>query len=120
MKRRVLLIDDEPDFTRLLRLSLESLGRYDVGEVNDPHAALAAARAFAPDVILLDVSMPGTDGGGLAAAFNNDAVLARVPVLFLTALVSARGGPARLAGSGATDLGGARITYPVLAMGRIE
>jgi hypothetical protein len=47
-KRRILLVDDEPGFTRLLRLTLEAFGRYEVREVNDPREALAAARRLLP------------------------------------------------------------------------
>ena len=88
MTRRILLVDDEPAFTRLLRLNLERLGRYELWEANDSRDVLETARAFRPDVILMDLAMPDPDGSALAADLHNDPDLRRVPVLFLTALAS--------------------------------
>jgi DNA-binding response OmpR family regulator len=87
-KKRILLIDDEPDFTNLLKLFLEKTGDYDVKEENRGEHALAAARAFRPDLILLDVMMPDTDGGQVAARLMADAKLKDTPVVFLTAVVA--------------------------------
>jgi CheY-like chemotaxis protein len=87
MTRKILLVDDEAGFTQLLRMNLEKGGRYEVCIENDSTKALAAARDFHPDVILLDVVMPGMDGGDVQAALQNDPRLARIPVLMLTALV---------------------------------
>ena len=62
---------------------------------------MSAARAFGPDLILLDVMMPDLDGTDLAEQIREDRQLRDVPVLFLTALVTGsdatRGGPARAA-----------------------
>lgn len=87
MERKILLVDDEAGFTELLRMNLEKGGRYKVCIENDSTKALTAARSFQPDVILLDVVMPGMDGGDVQAALQTDPVLSRVPVLMLTALV---------------------------------
>lgn len=87
MARKILLVDDEAGFTELLRMNLEKGGRYEVCIENDSTKAVSVARTFEPDVILLDVVMPGMDGGDVQAALQNDTVLSRVPVLMLTALV---------------------------------
>ena len=87
MLRRILLVDDEAGFTQLLRMNLEKGCRYEVRIENDSTKAVSAARSFQPDVILLDVVMPGMDGGDVQAALQTDPVLSRVPVLILTALV---------------------------------
>ncbi|MFB3108272.1 MAG: response regulator, partial [Candidatus Binatia bacterium] len=55
MKKRILLIDDEPSFTRVLKLYLEKSGAYEVTEENRGEMALETARRFKPDLILLDV-----------------------------------------------------------------
>ncbi len=87
-KSRIMVIDDEPSLTRLVRLNLEQTGEYEVREVNRPEHALAAARQFRPDLILLDVLMPGLDGGRLASEFQASPQFARVPIVFLTAAVT--------------------------------
>ena len=87
-KKRILLIDDEADFTSLVKLNLEETGEYEVREENRPEHALTAARAFKPDLILLDVLMPNVDGGAVAAQLKADRTLQDTPLVFLTALVS--------------------------------
>lgn len=87
MSRKILLVDDEAGFTELLRMNLERSGGYEVKIENDSTKALAAARSFMPDAILLDVVMPGMDGGDVQAQLQGDPRLSRVPVVMLTALV---------------------------------
>ena len=86
--KRILVVDDEPSVTRNLKLNLESSGGYDVFAENHATNALTAARIFRPDLILLDVIMPGMDGGDVAARLRADPLLRDTPVIFLTALVS--------------------------------
>ena len=101
MKKRILIVDDEVGFTHLLRLSLETIGYYEVREENDPERAVGAALEFEPDLVVLDIMMPRLDGSEVASAFKADPVLRDVPVLFLTALVSVDEAP-----SGTCDSGG--------------
>lgn len=96
-KKRILVIDDDPSITRLLKLNLEQTNGYLVQTVNDAPQAIATAIEFKPDLILLDVLMPGVDGGELAREFQSNPQLEKVPVIFLTAVttkqeVSSRGG----------------------------
>lgn len=84
-KIRILVIDDEAGFTRLLKLVLP---HYDIREENDPQRAFETARAFRPDLILLDVIMPRVDGGTVAASFRENPLLKHIPIVFLTAVVS--------------------------------
>ena len=84
-KKRILLVDDEPGFTRLLRLVLP---KYEICEENDSRRAVATAQSFHPDLILLDVIMPDMDGGTVAAQIREDKSLQHVPIVFLTAIVS--------------------------------
>ena len=85
--RKILVVDDEAGFTRLLKLNLETTGRYLVRVENDPALALPSAVDFAPDLVLLDVMMPGMDGGDVANGFNQHAALKETPIIFLTATV---------------------------------
>lgn len=86
--KRILVVDDEPSVTRNLKLNLESSDGYDVFAENHAANALTAARIFRPDLILLDVIMPGMDGGDVAARLRADPLFRDTPIIFLTALVS--------------------------------
>ena len=87
-KIRVLLIDDEPSFTRMLKLSLERRERFEVRVENNGAYGLKVAQDFLPDIILLDVIMPDVDGGEVASTIRADARLKDTPIVFLTAGVS--------------------------------
>ena len=96
-KKRILVVDDEPSITRLLKLNLEQTEHYEVRTENVATHALTAAAEFKPHLILLDVMMPGMDGGELACRFQADPEMKSVPIVFLTATatkseVSSRGG----------------------------
>jgi two-component system OmpR family response regulator len=86
-KKKILIVDDEADLTMLVKLNLEKTGRYEVRAENRAIKALAAAREFKPDLILLDVMMPDLDGGDVLALLKDDRELRNVPVVFLTATV---------------------------------
>ncbi len=86
-KKRIMIVDDEAPFTRLLKLSLEQGEQYTVQVENNASKALQAAHQFVPDLVLMDVMMPGIDGGALAAQFKTSTRLQNVPIVFLTAAV---------------------------------
>lgn len=87
-KPRILIVDDEPNLSELVRLALEKTQRFEVRVENRSALALSAARAFQPDMILLDVDMPGKDGGDVSREMHADAGLRSVPILFFTSLIS--------------------------------
>ena len=87
-KRRILIVDNDRDSTHLVKILLEKTGWYSVLEENDATRAHLSAQNFRPDLILLDVMMPGTDGGEVAAQIEADPDLQRTPIIFLTALVT--------------------------------
>jgi CheY-like chemotaxis protein len=89
-KTKVLIVDDEAGFTKLVKLTLERSGNYRVLEQNDGSQAWLTARDFRPDIIFLDVVMPKADGGEVAQQIRSDPLLEKVPVIFLTAIVSQR------------------------------
>jgi len=86
-KKKVLIIDDEVAFTNVVKLTLEEKGNYEICVENDSRMAIATARKFWPDIILLDVVMPELDGGELHTQFMADPILKRIPIIFLTAIV---------------------------------
>ncbi len=81
---RVLVIDDEAPIRLLCRVNLEAEGMQ-VLEAEDGPTGLASAKAHRPDVILLDVMMPGLDGWRVAEQLLDDPVTRDIPFIFLTA-----------------------------------
>ena len=80
---RILVIDDEPEITEIVKTFLEESG-YRVAVVNSPSEAVEKARAFKPDVVLLDIMMPGVDGYDICQQLKADPQFAGVPIIFLT------------------------------------
>lgn len=85
---RVLLVDDNSEFTHRASEFLQNAHRYVVCEENDPRRALETARSFHPDLILLDLIMPQADGTEVAAQITSDWILHSVPIVFVTALIT--------------------------------
>jgi CheY-like chemotaxis protein len=85
---RILVIDDDAQSTRMVKFNLERTGRYVVRELNDPTPALSVAREFKPDLVLLDVCMPGLQGVEVAFQIRADTEFQKTPVVFMTSLVS--------------------------------
>jgi DNA-binding response OmpR family regulator len=89
MTMRVLVIDDEAPIRLLCRVNLEAEGM-EVLEAADGPSGLEKARAELPDVILLDVMMPGLDGWRVAEELLDDERTERIPIVFLTARAELR------------------------------
>ena len=81
---RVLVVDDEAPIRLLCRVNLEAEG-FEVLEARDGRSALEKARSEQPDVILLDVMMPGLDGWQVAEELMGDERTRGIPIVFLTA-----------------------------------
>ena len=86
---RVLVIDDEAPIRLLCRVNLEAEGM-DVLEASDGLTGIDQAREAAPDVVLLDVMIPGLDGWGVAEQLLDDPRTNRIPIIFLTARAELR------------------------------
>jgi len=86
-KAKILIVDDDARLSSLTGAILLG-GGYEVREENRSFAALATARAFRPDLVLLDVDMPGKDGGTVAAEMAADRSTAGTPIIFITSLVA--------------------------------
>ena len=89
MGERVLVIDDEPPIRLLCRVNLEAEGM-EVLEAADGLGGVALARTEDPDVILLDVMMPGLDGWRVAEELLDDQRTHSIPIIFLTARAELR------------------------------
>ncbi len=84
-QKTILVVDDDPDIRRVAALSLERIGGFRVTLAESGEEGLASALAEPPDLVLLDVSMPGTDGPATLASLRSHAATERVPVVFFTA-----------------------------------
>ena len=93
MLKRVLFVEDDPDIQTVARIALEAVGGFTVLGCASGAEALERAEEFAPDLILLDVLMPGMDGLEtlrLLRLLPRIGGIANVPVVFMTAKVQAQ------------------------------
>lgn len=84
---KVLLVDDEEDIRKIGRLSLEAVGKFETLVAASAAEGIALARLERPDLILMDMMMPGMDGLAALAELRHTPELAAIPVLFMTAKV---------------------------------
>jgi two-component system OmpR family response regulator len=85
--KRILLVEDEADIRTVATLALQAVGGFTVASVSNGHEALEIAPTFVPDLILLDVMMPGLDGPATLHALRAQPQTAEIPVMFMTAKV---------------------------------
>lgn len=82
-KQRILVVDDEPDAVEFVRAILEEAG-YEVASAPTGEEGLRAARALKPNLVILDVQMPGKDGFSAFVEMRKDSELKAIPVIMLT------------------------------------
>ena len=112
MPKRILIADDQPSARELLRSVLENAG-YEVIEAGNGDEAVDRALESMPDLILLDIQMPGRDGFQACAALKTDLRFADVPVVAMTAGLM-RGEKERALASGFADFLGKPISIRTL------
>ena len=86
-RKKILMVDDEPDILRVLdkRLTLEG---FEIISTDDGLNALSLAKSHRPDIIMLDLQMPDIDGGEIAYQLKADLDTEHIPILFLSSLIS--------------------------------
>ena len=85
-KNKILVVDDEMDFTKLLKSNLEETGKYEVLALSDAKDIISQVHIFKPDIILLDIIMPGIKGIEVCEMLNNDVIGKVIPIIILSAL----------------------------------
>jgi DNA-binding response OmpR family regulator len=85
--KRLLYAEDEPDIRAVAQIALQHIGGFELLTCDSGEQAVREAQAFAPDMVLLDVMMPGMDGPGTLRALRAMPGLEDVPVAFMTAKV---------------------------------
>lgn len=83
-KKRILVIDDEPDFVRVVQLRLEAAG-YDVSVAFDGMQGVSAAHKEKPNLIILDIMMPAMHGHRVCEALKKSSKTWTIPIIYLTA-----------------------------------
>ena len=83
--KRILYIEDEADIREVAKLALEAVGGFEVEACEGGERALSVAPGFTPDLILLDVMMPGMDGPSTLTALRALSQTADTPIIFMTA-----------------------------------
>ncbi len=84
---RVLMVDDDPSIRKIAEICLTRVGNWQVALAGSGQEALDMGPTFRPDVILLDVMMPGMDGTTTIKLLQENALTASIPVIFMTAKV---------------------------------
>ena len=86
MQKLILLIDDDKDFGILLKRNLELVGYYRVATATSGHEGIETAQSMNPDLILLDINMPGMNGLEVLEKLMLGKETSKIPVMMLTAL----------------------------------
>jgi len=87
---RICYVEDDEDIQRIVRMSLERIGKMTVEVVSDPTKAIDAIKAFKPDMVMLDWMMPAMDGPTLFRHMRKNPDTAALPVVFITAKAAQR------------------------------
>ena len=85
--KKVLIIDDEENFCKLVKKNVEQTGEFEVRTATSGDEGIRLIRELKPDLVLLDIVMPGMDGGDVVSLIRNDASIKDTPIVFLTAIV---------------------------------
>lgn len=88
MKKRILVVDDQPSITMVARGNLEQTGLYEVRTAHHGAFVIEEVRDFKPDLILLDVMMPGLTGPEIAERLREDPELGQIKIVFLTSVLT--------------------------------
>jgi len=88
--QRICYVEDDEDIQRIVRMSLERVGKLTVELVTDPNTAIGVMREFKPDLVMLDWMMPGMDGPTLFRKMKQLPEVASLPVVFITAKATQR------------------------------
>ncbi|HET7671661.1 MAG TPA: response regulator [Burkholderiales bacterium] len=87
---KICYVEDDEDIQRIVRMSLERVGKMTVEIVTDPMVAIGVMQNFKPDLVMLDWMMPGMDGPTLFRKMKQDPQTSALPVVFITAKAQQR------------------------------
>ncbi len=88
--KKILYVEDEPDIQMIARVALENVGGFELLVCSSGAEAVEKAASFNPDLLLLDVMMPGMDGPTTLQELRKIPQVAHTPVMFMTAKIQAQ------------------------------
>ncbi|MFA5224911.1 MAG: response regulator [Candidatus Omnitrophota bacterium] len=86
-KKKILIIDDEENFCNLVKKNVEKTNEFEVYTATNGDDGIKLIKEVKPDLILLDIIMPGLDGGDVVSLIRSDESIKDTPIVFLTSLV---------------------------------
>jgi DNA-binding response OmpR family regulator len=86
-KKKILIIDDEENFCNLVKKNVEKTNEFEVHVATNGDDGIKSIKEIKPDLILLDIIMPGLDGGDVVSLIRGDESIKDTPIVFLTSLV---------------------------------
>ncbi|MFA5224929.1 MAG: response regulator [Candidatus Omnitrophota bacterium] len=86
-KKKILIIDDEENFCNLVKKNVEKTNGFEVYTATNGDDGIKLIKEIKPDLILLDIIMPGLDGGDVVSLIRGDESIKDTPIVFLTSLV---------------------------------
>jgi len=86
-KKKILIIDDEENFCNLVKKNVEKTNEFEVYTATNGDDGIKLIKEVKPNLILLDIIMPGLDGGDVVSLIRNDSSIQDTPIVFLTSLV---------------------------------
>jgi len=86
-KKKILIIDDEKNFCNLVKKNLEKANEFEVYTATNGDDGIRLIKVVKPDLILLDIIMPGLDGGEVVSLIRSDSSIKDTPIVFLTSLI---------------------------------
>lgn len=89
--KKILLVDDEPDSIEFCEAMLSAIGKFNIQSANNGIAGLQQALSFQPDLIVLDIQMPGMNGFQVFKELKKEAITSNIPVIMLTGIATTTG-----------------------------
>ena len=86
-KKKILMIDDDMDFIKLVKMNLEESGNYEVRIENKGEVGVSSVMAFKPDIIFLDVVLGDIDGSDVASQIKNTESGKNIPIVYVTGII---------------------------------
>ncbi|MCD6101487.1 MAG: response regulator [Candidatus Cloacimonetes bacterium] len=89
--KKILLVDDEQDSIEFCEAMLSAIGKFNIQSANNGIAGLQQALSFQPDLIVLDIQMPGMNGFQVFKELKKEAITSNIPVIMLTGIATTTG-----------------------------